>query len=199
MLSRRTFYLITACSVACGMVTVQQRSWKGMLGAEPAMSTLSMDALVLGLTGFRECHVLVEGLPDALKDSLTKQDIEGWTANRLENMGVRVISNEDRRKAFFASDQSTDEKALAAQDRFRSSVYVNVSADRLPTGAIYAHLSLACRRGMFAHPGYFRGATVWDTGHLIYFTSGYDAKEQIRDKLNKLLDILEKDWKKCNP
>lgn len=185
--------------LAAGVALPQATSWKGMLLAKPALFTLSTDALRSGLTGFREVMVVVENLPDALRDSLTKEDIEGWTANRLKNMGVRVVSNEDQTKAYDTADHSTDEKALAANDRFRSHVYVNVNADRLPSGAIYANISLECKRGVFVHPGYFGVATVWDSRNLIYFGSGYDAREKLRDSLNILLDILETDWKKCNP
>ncbi len=170
-----------------------------MLQAQPAQFTLSDDAYRTNLTDFPEVSILVEGLPDALKDSLTKEDIEGWTANRLKNMGVRVVSADDRRKAFFAADKITDEKTLAANDRLYSQVYVNVNADRLRSGAIYAHISLECSRGVFVHPGYFVDATVWDRSAIIYFTSGFDAKDWIRDTLNELLDFLEKDWQTCNP
>jgi len=169
-----------------------------MLVAEPAMLTLSRDVYLMNLTGFRKCAVLVESLPDELKDSLTVKDIEGWAANRLTNIGVSVVSREEKLKALKAADLSTDEKALAANDQFFSYVYVNVNAGRTPTGAIYANITLACKRGVFVHPGYFTSATVWDKGTLIYFGSNYDAKDQVRESLNKLLDKLESDWKKCN-
>lgn len=185
--------------LVAGVAWPQATSWKGMLQAEPAFRTLSRDAYVVGLTGFRECIVLVEDLPDDLKDSLTSEDIEGWTANRLKNMGVRVVSMEDRKKAFSAADKSTDEKALAAHDRYNSMVYVNVNAIRSSTGSISAGVSLECDRGVFVHPGYFRKATLWDRGTIFYFGSSYDAKDRVRDALNRLLDQLETDWKKCNP
>lgn len=180
--------------IAAGISLPQATSWKGMLEAQPAQLT----AHLADLTDFRDVSILVEGLPDALKDSLTKEDIEGWTANRLKNMGLRVVSHEVQTVAFLAADDSTDEKALAVNDRHRSQVYVNVNADRLATGAIYASVTLRCDRGVFVHPGYFGTAAVWDRGALIYFTSGYDAKTEIRDNLNELLDLLEKDWKTCN-
>ncbi|KKM21533.1 hypothetical protein LCGC14_1634510 [marine sediment metagenome] len=170
-----------------------------MLVAQPAQLTLSDDARLLKLTGFREVMVLVEDLRDALKDSLTREDIEGWTANRLKNMGVQVVSREDQRKAYVAAEKSTDEKTLAAADRFASRVYVNVNAGRSPSGVIYANVTLECHRGVFVHPGYLTSAIVWNQRILINFSSDYDAKDQIRDTLNELLDDLEKDWKKCNP
>jgi hypothetical protein len=190
---------VAALGAACILVGASYQSWKGMLVAQPALTTVPLQNHILNLTDFRECVVLVEGLPDALKDSLTREDIEKWTANRLKNMGIRVVSEEDRVKTFRLADKSTDEKMLAAADRFGSVVYINVSAVRIPTGVICAHVTLEVHRRVFIHPGYFTAATVWDRRVLMYFGSLYDPKERIRDALNKLLDLLEKDWKQCNP
>jgi hypothetical protein len=140
----------------------------------------------------------VEDLPDALKDSLTREDMEKWAANRLKNMGIRVVSEEDQWKTFLLADKSTDEKMLAAADRFGSVVYIKVNAVRIPTGGICANVTLKVHRGVFIHPGYFTSATIWGWQVLRYFGSLHDPKEQIRDALNKLLDRLEKDWKQCN-
>jgi len=175
----------------------QQKTWKGMLAAKPARDTLSIDAKRIALTGFRECTVIVEGFSD--KDSLTVPDIEGWTANRLKKIGIRVVTEEEQRKAFLAADQSTDEKALEAVDRFRSQVHVSLNALKQPSGAICLNLTVKCTRGVFVQPGYFRNTTVWDTGRLIYFGSVADVKEKIRKPLDELLDQLERDWKTCNP
>jgi hypothetical protein len=189
---------VAALGVACILVGASYQSWKGMLVAQPARTTVPSPNKILNLTDFRECDVLLEGLPDALKDSLTREDIEKWTANRLKNMGIRVVSEEDQGKTFLLADRSTDEKMLAAQDRFWSRVYINVNADRIPTGGICANVTLEVRRGVFIHPGYFIPATVWDRQVLVSFGSLYDPKEVIRKNLNKLLDLLEKDWKQCN-
>ncbi len=189
---------VAALGVACILVGASYQSWKGMLVAQPARTTVPPSNQALNLTDFRECTVLVEDLPDALKDSLTREDMEKWTANRLKNMGIHVVSPEDKVKTFLLADTSTDEKMLAAADRFRSTVYINVNAGRISTGVICASVTLKVVRGVFIHPGYFTHATVWDERMLMSFGSLYDPKEKIREKLNKLLDLLEKDWKQCN-
>jgi len=188
-----------ALVAACAITGDSYQSWKGMLVARPAMGTVSLEHQLIGLTDYREVWVYVQGVPDALKDKITKQDIGGWTANRLKNIGLHVVTLEQAGKTLLAAPKDTDEKALVANDRFGSDVIVSVSADRLPTGAIYANVSLQCKRGVFVHPGYYRNATAWDENTLVYFGAANDPKEQIREHLNRLLDKLESDWKKCNP
>lgn len=169
-----------------------------MLQAQPAQRTLSTTTQRIGLTGFRECAILVGIMPEALKDSVTAEDIEGWAANRLQEIGLSVVSKEDQSKSFCASARDTDDKALAANDRFRSRFGVRVDAVRSSTGDIWAYVTVGCSRGVFVHPGYFTSATVWYQAGLCRFGPGYE-KAGIKNFLNKLLDELERDWKKCNP
>jgi hypothetical protein len=186
-----------SCPSEKGMLVAEPT--KGMLVAEPALTTVPFENILFNLTGFRECNVLVLELPDALKDSLTREDIEKWTANRLMNMGIRVVSGEDQEKTYLSADKSTDEKMPAAQDRRRSTVSVRVHVLRTPTGVICANVVLLCWRGVFIHPGYFGTAIVWGREMLLYFGALHDSKEKIKEALNELLDLLEQSWKLCNP
>ena len=81
--------------LVAGVALPQATSWKGMLQAQPAQRTLSTTTQRIGLTGFRECAILVGIMPEALKDSVTAEDIEGWAANRLQEIGLSVVSKED--------------------------------------------------------------------------------------------------------
>ena len=176
-----------------------QDSWKGMLVAEPAFLKHTDEVEVLGLIGFREVNVLVEGLPSDLKDSITRDDIERWVSHRIKNMGIRVVTREEKIRAFLGADKSTDERMLVASDRVHSMVYVNVNTRRVTAGAIFANVSVECHRGVFVHPGYFMSAVVWETSGLIDYETAYNSKDITRKAVNNLLDDLEADWKKCNP
>jgi hypothetical protein len=136
---------------------------------------------------------------DELKDLLAKQDIVEWTANRLKNMGVKVVTVEEQRKTFLGTGKDTDEQALTARDKYWSSIYVNVHCIRVPTGEICANITLQCWRGVFVHPGYFMNATVWDRDLILYLPSDSGGKDKIRQAISELFNDLENDWKKCNP
>lgn len=189
---------LVAAGAAYGAIAVQ--SWKGMIVAQPGRERVPVGATIFNLAGYSECDVLIEDLPEDLKDALTSEDIEGWVTNRLKNMGIRVVTEEERYDAYIRADKSTDERKLTANDRWESLVYVNLNALReKKTGVTSYSLRVECDRGVFVQPGYFTRATVWDIGSIGYFSSQYDAKERIREQLNELLDELERVWKICNP
>lgn len=176
-----------------------QEQWKGMLTAQPATRSLTDEQAVLGLTQFQRCSVLVESLPEELRGDVSRATIERWVTNRLENAGLEVISYEDREEAFRASDMSHDRAMLSAQDKFSSKVYVNVGGLRTPDGTTSLTVSLEVNRGAFVWPGYFKRATVYNRGSFILFGRSFDTEAKVRDEINKLMDVFEKDWKACNP
>jgi hypothetical protein len=173
------------------------KSWKGMLVAQPARTTVPDEYKSLGLTGFRECRVLVEWWPDSLKDGLTHEDIENFIADKLEKIGIRVVSYDDQRKTYQSADKSTDERILAAQDRLHSTVCARVDAFSMPLETICGYVELECRRGAFIHPGYFSTVTVWKR-----VRPSHPADKVLKGWSIGALDILlvelEKDWKQCN-
>lgn len=175
-----------------------QEQWKGMLTARPAMRSLTNEEKLLGLTEFQRCLVLVESLPEELRGDVSRATIERWVTNRLENAGLEVISYEGQQEALRASDMSHDQAMLSAQDKFWSDVYVNVGGIRTSDGTTSLTVSLEVRRGAFVWPGYFTRATVYNRGSFILFGRSFDTEAKVRDEINKLMDVFEKDWKACN-
>lgn len=193
-------YLVGA-ALGVGLVSgawLGQERWEGMLTAQPAQATLSNEKRSLGLTGFARCLVAVEDLPDALKGDVSKATVKKWVTNRLENVGVRVVTEEQRSKALMAADRSHDAAWLRAADEVGSAVYVNVGALRHPDGTVLMNVDLEVMRGVFLWPGHYGVRTVWNTGRLQYFGRADDPEQELRETLDELMDIFEKDWKTCN-
>lgn len=176
-----------------------QEQWKGMLTARPAMSSLTAEEGWLGLTQFQRCSVLVEDLPQALRGEVSRATIERWVTNRLENAGLTVVSDEEQGKAFSSTDSKHDRAMLHAHDVFLSYVYVNLNGLRASDGTTSLAVSLEVNRGAFVWPGYFRKATVYERGSFILFGRSFDTEAKVRDEINRLMDVFEKDWKTCNP
>ena len=197
MKKRVTFGLIALSASVVGFAALQQ-TWKGMLAAQPAYAKLSSEAQSIGLTEFDSCYVLIEEMPDELKDSLTGDDVETWTLNRLKNTGIKAVRHSEVRRDFDYLRSPTDESMLRGEDRGRSSVYVNVGAVRTSSGTLFYTIEVEVRRAGFIHPGHFMFVTVWDRGSYGYFGSAHEAKVKLRESLNGLLDDLETDWKACN-
>lgn len=158
--------------------------------------------LATELYGFDRVHVLAEDLSGVLKDELTRRDVEEWARNRLENMGVHVVTLDEQRQEFFrdaGNQEMTEAEALRIYDRQKSYVYVNINALRSElTGVTTIDVSVDARRGVFMYPGLFTAATVWHDAEIKYFGTNYEAKEQIRKTLNGVFDRFEKDWKGVN-
>jgi hypothetical protein len=194
-----TRQITLAVLLVAGLALPQATSWKGMIVARPAVSSLSVEAQMLGLASFCEARILVEEMPSALQESLSRAEVEGWVAAKLKGAGIRVLTKEDVTNGFLAADKSTDERALAAQDRLGATVHVFVTGGRTAANAIFVNVRLSCKRSVFVHPGYFAPATVWDISHTRYFTSSADDKSKLKSTLDALLAELQTDWKKCNP
>lgn len=175
-----------------------QRTWKGMLLAEPGLTALTPDKAVKGLTGFKVTSIIVEEIPEPLRDSLSVTDVEHWTTNRLQNAGIRVVTTAQQKASLLSAPRNNDEQALARSDRFYSSVSVVLnfreSGDR-----IYGMLMVICNRGAFVVPGAFAACAVWHGESVVSAPKSLDWKAGIREGLNQILDDLEKDWKSCNP
>jgi hypothetical protein len=185
--------------VACVLVGAAYQLWKGTRLAKPAQTTfpiqdeLPIPEELLNLRDLRVCDVLVEPLPDALKGSLTREDIEKWTANRLKNMGIRVVSLEEQINAL--GDPLADEEMPPVIDTDGVHVSVDVAAPCMARGVICVNVGLSVG---LTYPDCFIIASVWNKEMHAHIGAGDDPKQVIREKLNKLLDLLEKDWKQCN-
>jgi hypothetical protein len=198
-LARLAALILLAVGVVAGAGPPQSQSWKGMILAQPARSRLTFEQRELGLRDYDTVSILIENLPDAIKGSVTRDDLDAWTRNRLKYAGLSVVSSDDRHRSMASRFPTTDEDELRRADLYMSYIYVNVNALRSAAGLTVCNVLIECNRGVFVHPGHFKPATVWRRSTLLLFGSALDAKAQIRKALNQLLDEFERDWKKCNP
>ena len=200
---RKLIAIMASCTIGAAALGFGYQTWKGMVYTQPGRRTLSVEQQVLGLNDFSTVSVVVEELPEAFKDSMTDRDLQTWTENRLQNMGLEVISNEKQGTVFINKSKQRDKlseaQLLRIGDEFRSGVYVNLAGLRDSSGTTHFSLTLRCKRGVLIHPGHFSTASIWDKGVIGYYGSAIDGKANVRQGLNRLLDRLETDWKTCNP
>lgn len=147
-----------------------------------------------GISHFRTCHVLVEDLPNELKDVVSRTSIEGWVRNRLENVGISVSSNELRdeklAESLTAKRDGDEVTYLKAYDESRSMMYVRISGF---STSCYA--SIEIYRPGLVYPGRMVNGSVKEYGTSM---EGKISSERIRSSLNSMLDKFEIEWSKLN-
>lgn len=185
-------------SVVSGAWLGQER-WKGMVTAQPALLSMPAERRELALTGFERCRVVVDPMPEALKDEASPEAVKEAVTARLKDAGVSVVTLEDQQRRFNNADMSHDEAALRATDELGHQVYVNVMAGRSASGHLTMIVEAQVIRGVFVWPGYSTEKPVWVRATMMILAEDSDPNARLMAAVNRLMDVFARDWKACNP
>lgn len=177
----------------------------GLPGPEVAARSLIMNSKptpkveLAPFEGISSVYILVEDLSDALKDSISRTDIEAWATAVIAPTRLKVVSVQEQTTELLKADVSTEEQTLRAQDTFRTTLYIRISGMKDVSRTTSYHIDVELTRGVFVYPGRFMEGTVWSKGYNGLFGSAYGAYATIRTPIQELVQRFVDLWSLANP
>ncbi len=139
----------------------------------------------LSLQGIEKLYVFVQGLTEETKkEGLTAEQIQSAVEDRLKQMGIEVVSEEE---SFETAGNSV--------------LYVNISANKItrkPTFVYHVDVGILQEVTLVRKPEIRSMSITWNKGQIGYCPTISFAKS-LRESVGYLMDRFEEDYRAANP